>query len=47
MQEDIFPFKHGRKGSQCHAKGKKHAISLKVSEGIGCVSDFFEKTSTN
>ena len=34
----------GKKAVRNHAEGKKHASSLKVSQGIGHVSDFFEKT---
>ena len=34
----------GEKAVRSHAEGEKHASSLKVSQGIGCVSDFFEKT---
>ena len=40
----------GEKVVRSHAEGKKHASSLKVSQGIGCVSDFFlekKNRSTN
>ena len=31
----------GEKAVRSHAEGKKHASSLKVSQGIGCVSGCF------
>ena len=34
----------GEKAVRSHAEGKKHASSLKVSQGIGLLGDFFEKT---
>ena len=34
----------GEEAVRSHAEGKKHGSSLKVSQRIGCVSDFFQKT---
>ena len=43
MQEDIVSFTYWRTAVKSHAEGKKHASSVKESQGTESVSDFFKK----
>ena len=44
ISRKTFPLSNmGEKAVRSHAEGKKHASSLKMSQGIGHVSDFFLK----